>query len=185
MNSRHIFLWPIIISLIAHAALIFVSSIIDLRTNVRAAEIFNVQITAPDEVIDPGADRAAREDEPAPQEEAAMTDDSVREDTVHLGDPDVKYAQYLSGFKRKIQRIWAYPATAYARRDEGTSVVRISVNADGTLSQIALVSSSGSTHLDEGTLATVQSAAPFAPLPESYNLTRLHVVASFRYRMTD
>jgi protein TonB len=186
MNSRNVFLWPVIISLIGHVALISISSVIDLRTNVRAAEIFNVQLTEPDEVTDPGVNQISRnEDPPLEEGKAARVEENEREDTVDLGNADIKYAQYLGGVKRKIQRLWVYPAAAYERREEGTSVVRISVDADGTLGQITLMSSSGSAHLDEATLVTVKSAAPFSPLPQSYNLTRLHIMASFRYRMSD
>ena len=185
MNPRNVFLWPVIISLIGHVALISFSSLIDLRTNVRAAEVFNVQLAEPDEVIDPGVNQSNRKEDPPPEGQAARVEENDREDTVDLGNADIKYAQYLGGVKRKIQRLWVYPVAAYERREEGTSVVRISVDADGTLGQITLMSSSGSAHLDEATLVTVKSAAPFSPLPQSYNLTRLHIMASFRYRMSD
>lgn len=185
MDSIKIFLWPVIISIVGHALLIWAGSVIDLRHSGHATEIFNVKMTDPEEIAPPGEKDAVRdqnEPDERPSDDLAASD---REDTVDLGSADVKYARYLSQFKKKISRIWMYPADAFERREEGVTVVKISVEADGSLGVIALVSSSGSERLDQSTLATVREAAPFSPLPETYRLTRLHIIASFRYRLTD
>ncbi len=81
--------------------------------------------------------------------------------------------------------IWKYPAGSREKNEEGTVVVKISIDAGGHLEQAALMSSSGFENLDAGTLDAVKTAAPFAPLPQAYDLSRLHIIASFRYRMTD
>jgi outer membrane biosynthesis protein TonB len=39
--------------------------------------------------------------------------------------------------------------------------------------------------LDEGALGVVRRAAPFEPLPGGYSLSRLHIVASFSYKLVD
>jgi outer membrane biosynthesis protein TonB len=41
---------------------------------------------------------------------------------------------------------------------------------------------SGIPVLDEGTLAAVRAAAPYAPLPKDFKLARLHITATFNYR---
>jgi hypothetical protein len=51
MDPKKIFLWPVIISIIGHAALITVSSMVDLRDNVKAADLFTVQITQPQPAV--------------------------------------------------------------------------------------------------------------------------------------
>ena len=56
-----------------------------------------------------------------------------REDTVDIGSSDVKYAAYLAGVKKKIMRIWKYPAGAYAKNEEGDVVIKISIDANGSL----------------------------------------------------
>jgi TonB family protein len=61
-------------------------------------------------------------------------------------------------------------------------VILMSINADGSLSQLLLTSSSGSASLDQGTLDVINAAAPFNPLPAKYELSRLHITASFRYQ---
>jgi len=185
MDSIKIFLWPVIISIVGHALLIWAGSVIDLRNPARTAEIFNVKMTDPDEIAQPGQKEALRSENDPDERASDDNDDAVREDTVNLGNADVKYARYLSQFKKKISRIWMYPADAFERREEGVTVVKISVEADGSLTGLLLLSSSGSERLDQSTLATVREAAPFYPLPEAYRLTRLHIIASFRYRLTD
>jgi len=186
MDSKKIFLWPVIISIIGHIVLITVSSMVDLRDNVKAAEIFTVQITQPPPAVEPKKEeKTAREKIPQKAEEAKPVPEGGREETVDIGSSDVKYAAYLSGLKKKIMRIWKYPAGAYEKSEEGEVVIKISIDANGTLAQAALMTSSGFVNLDSGTLAVIQAAAPFQPLPTQYELSRLHIVASFRYRMKD
>lgn len=186
MDSKKIFLWPIIISIIGHIALITVSSMVDLRENVKAAELFTIEITQPPPVSEPEKVKTtAQEKIPQQAQEAKPIPENGREDTVDIGSSDVKYAAYLAGVKKKITRIWNYPAGAYEKSEEGNVVVKISIDADGSLAQAALLTSSGSVHLDSGTLGVVQGAAPFQPLPSQYELSRLHIIASFRYRMKD
>ena len=59
------------------------------------------------------------------------------------------------------------------------------IDADGKLDRFHVTSSSGSAVLDEGALSVVLSAAPFAPLPAAFHLSRLHITASFRYRIEE
>jgi len=102
---------------------------------------------------------------------------------VDLGSSDVKYAAYLSGVKQKILRIWKYPEAAYKMEEEGVVVVKMSIDANGRLSQVALMNSSGFIHLDSSTLDVARAAGPFQPLPRQYDLSRLHIIASFNYRI--
>jgi TonB family protein len=186
MDSKRIFLWPIIISIIGHVALITVSSMVDLRDNVKVMEIFTVNITQPEPAPEPKKEeKTAQEKAPENAEETKPLPEGSREDTVDIGSSDVKYAAYLSGVKKKITRIWQYPASAYAKSEEGEVVIKMSIDANGSLAGTALMASSGSVNLDSGTLIVVQSAAPFQPLPQHYELSRLHIIASFRYRMKD
>ena len=98
---------------------------------------------------------------------------------------DVKYGAYLGKIKKRILQIWQYPKKAYDRNEEGVVVVKMSIDADGSVAQATLIASSGSMLLDEGALGVVRAAAPFAPLPESYSLSRLNITASFRYKLVE
>lgn len=187
MDSKKIFLLPVIISVIGHLVLISVSSMIDLRSHVKAAELFMVNIAQPQpaEEQKKEEEKPKTEKEPQKQEEAKNVPSAGREDTVDLGSSDSKYAAYLAGVKKKIMRIWQYPAGAYQNSEEGVVVVKISIDANGSLAGVALMTSSGSDHLDSGTLGTVQAAAPFQSIPRQYDLSRLHITATFLYRMRD
>lgn len=186
MDSKKIFLLPVIISIIGHAALITASSMVDLRDNVKAAELFTIQITEPQPVVEAKKEKKpAREKMPESTQEAKPVPEGGREDTVDIGSSDVKYAAYLSGVKKKILRVWTYPVVAYEKNEEGVVVIKLSIDANGTLAQAALMTPSGFVSLDSGTLGVVRSAAPFQPLPQQYELSRLHIIASFRYRIND
>ena len=103
------------------------------------------------------------------------------EETVDLADSSGKYRAYLRDLRRRIESLWAYPQDAYSRNETGTAVVRFSIQNDGTLAATGIVSSSGFESLDRGALAVVQAAAPYAPFPETFSLSTLHIVAKFEY----
>lgn len=114
-----------------------------------------------------------------------IKDGEWHEDTVNLGTSDVKYITYLAKIKARILKVWTYPPKAIEKNEEGDVVIKISIDADGRLAAVTLISSSGSTELDAGALSVVKNAAPYDPLPEMYNLSRLHIVASFDYKIMD
>jgi len=187
MDSKRIFLLPVIISIIGHTALITASSMVDLRNDQNVEKLFTVQIEQPSSSVEP-----RKEENPANEKRPAGNNRSInpppetaREDTVDIGSADVKYAAYLSEVKKKILRIWKYPAAAYEKNEEGVVVIKLSIDAGGALTQITLVNSSGFDSLDSGTLDVVNAAAPFQPLPGQYELSRLHIIASFNYRIKD
>lgn len=105
------------------------------------------------------------------------------EETVDLANPSGKYRAYLRDLRRRIESIWAYPQDAYSRSETGTAVVRFSIQNDGSLAATDIVSSSGFESLDRGALAVVQAAAPYAPFPDTFNLSTLHIVAKFEYEL--
>jgi len=190
MDSRKAILWPVVISLVVHLTLITATGAIDLRRNVPDMEILNVDIgdlypKIPPPPPENKTDENRATDSDKNTEKKIAVDDGWREDTVDLGSLDVKYAAYLNTVKKRILRIWEYPRQAFERNEEGNVVVRLSVDADGKLAHAVLLASSGFPELDNGTLYVVRAAAPFDPLPEQYNLSRLHIVASFRYRIRD
>ena len=191
MGSKKAILWPVIISIIIHVTLLAVTGMIDLRDNIKPVEIFSVSIKEPE----PEATPAPKKEKITKKETKAVrtqkekgvsvNDDDWREETVDLGSLDIKYVTYLAKIKNKILQIWQYPQKAYENNEEGNVIVKMSIDADGRLAGAALISSSGYAELDDGALSVVQTAAPFEPLPEIYDLSRLNIVASFQYKITD
>jgi periplasmic protein TonB len=190
MDSKKVILWPVIISIIGHAAMISISSMIDLRENVKAAEIFSVVIKEQEPDRSPEKEEEKEEvkkstDSKAIKEAKDNSHNDTSEDTVNLGSTDIKYASYLAKIKKRILQIWQYPQKAYEKNEEGVVVLKMSIDAGGNLSKINLLSSSGSPLLDESALGVIRRAAPFERLPGIYNLSRLHIVASFRYKLEE
>jgi protein TonB len=189
MDTKKVILWPVLISFVGHLALITVTGIIDLRENIRAEEIITVNIKELETEIQPKKEEEKKKEEKKPsrnkEEKDVIVNDGWREETVELSSMDVKYAAYLVKIKKKILRIWKYPEKSYKKNEEGTVVVKLSIDASGTLDATTLMSSSGAIELDKGALGVVKAAAPFDPLPEQYNLSRLNILASFRYKIMD
>jgi TonB family protein len=103
------------------------------------------------------------------------------EDTVDLGHSSRKYMDYLIRLRKQIEGQWEYPPEAYAKKQTGTAVLQFSIASNGNLLNALILSSSGFEDLDSGALSVVEAAAPYAPLPENFNLSRLHIIARFQY----
>jgi len=191
MGSKKAIFWPVIISISIHVTLLAVTGMIDLRDNIKPVEILSVSIKEPEpeatpvpkkEKITKTETKSVRTQK---EKVVSVNDDDWREETVDLGSRDIKYVTYLAKIKNKILQIWKYPQKAYEKNEEGNVIVKMSIDANGRLAGAALMSSSGYAELDDGALSVVQTAAPFEPLPGIYDLSRLNIVASFHYKITD
>jgi protein TonB len=191
MGSKKAILWPVIISIFIHVTLLAVTGMIDLRDNIKPVEIFSVSIKEPEpeEKPAPKTENKIKKNTKTVQSQkekgVSVNDDDWREETVDLGSLDIKYVTYLAKIKNKILQIWKYPQKAYEKNEEGNVIVRMSIDANGSLAGAALMSSSGYAELDDGALRVVRTAAPFEPLPKIYNLSRLHIKVTFLYKLTD
>ena len=193
MDKKAIIL-PIIISILIHTVLLAVSGMIDLRDKIKPVEIFSVNIAEP--LPKPEEDPVLRKEEIKTREntkpvqakkekETGLKEDEWREATIDLGSLDRKYVSYLARVKKKILRIWTYPEKAYENNEEGKVVIKLSIDADGSLAGATLLSSSGYAELDDSAMNVARAASPFEALPEIYNLSRLNIIASFHYKITD
>jgi protein TonB len=185
-------LWPVIISIGIHLTLLAVAGVIDLSDNIHPVEVLAVNISGLEPQEKPAPQKESKTEEKIKkaeskkeQDSAIKNEDAWREDTVDLGSLDIKYVNYLAKVKNKILLLWKYPQKSYERNEEGDSIVKMSLNADGTLAGVTLMSSSGYENLDDSALSVVRMAAPFEPLPAFYNLSRLNIIASFEYRIMD
>ncbi len=73
-------------------------------------------------------------------------------------------ASWRSQIAAMLEHNKRYPKEARARREEGVAQLAFSIDREGHVLSSRIVSSSGSTELDEETLALVQRAQPF-PVP--------------------
>lgn len=184
-------LWPVVISVLIHITLLGIAGMIDLSEHIDPVDVLSVSIKDPAPAEKPAAKKEIRKQHrkiavpDKSEKDDAFHDEEWREDTIDLGSADIKYVTYLARIKEKILRIWRYPQKAFENNEEGNVVVKMSIDADGSLAGVVLLSSSGAETLDEGALTVAREAAPYDPLPEIYNLSRLHVVASFEYKISD
>jgi len=106
------------------------------------------------------------------------------EATVSLDSQDVKYVSYLTKIKKKIEPLWHYPEPARTIGLQGKLALCFSIVRNGQLTRLELLSSSGHPLLDEQALKAVKGAAPYFPLPERFQISRLNINATFEYRIS-
>jgi protein TonB len=190
MGSKKAIFWPVIISIFIHVTLLAVTGMIDLRDNIKPVEIFSVSIKEPEPEAKPAPKtenkikKNTKTVQSRKEKRVSVNDHDWREETVDLGSADIKYVNYLTKIKNKISRI-DYPQKAFEKNEEGTVTVKMSIDANGSLAGVTLMSSSGYADLDDGAISVVRAAAPFEPLPEIYNLSRLYITFTFLYKISD
>jgi len=79
---------------------------------------------------------------------------------------DARYRTWLLAQRRRIESALVFPRERQLARDQGTSVVRLTVRLDGSIAGRPRVSrSSGYDDLDQAALSAVIASLPFAPIP--------------------
>lgn len=91
---------------------------------------------------------------------------------------------FFQRFRNNIYGVWNYPARAAERRQEGTCLLKVTVNRDGTVQTIRLMESSGHGALDDEAIAAVRKGAPYGHLPRAYKGDSLNIFAFFQYNIT-
>jgi len=179
MTARKFLIPFVLASLAGHALVLALTTRIDMTGMQRAEKVMNVELKSPQENAKQQDPRRREKAPPPPVSMAA----GFREDSASLGSRNGPYNSYLIEIRRKIEQLWRYPPEALSRMTEGNAVIRFTINASGALAGYYVTSTSGSPVLDEGALAVVRAAAPYDPLPASFKLSRLHITATFSYRM--
>ena len=79
---------------------------------------------------------------------------------------DARYRTWLLAQRRRIESGLVFPRARQLARDQGTSVVRVSVRLDGSIVGTPRITrSSGYSDLDRAALDAVTASLPFAPIP--------------------
>ena len=99
-----------------------------------------------------------------------ITGDKSRELYVAVNTRRSDVAEYLAGWRRKIERVGTlnFPSEAQRSRWTGNTTLEVAVRADGTLEEIVVRRSSGHRRLDQAALEILRLAAPFDPFPERF-----------------
>jgi len=93
------------------------------------------------------------------------------------GGTDVSGDWYLAGVQRRIWTVWM---SQIKPETPNEAIVAFTIQADGSLTDVRLVQSSGISLVDFAAQRAVQSAAPFAPLPRDYGTNRITIQAVFK-----
>ncbi|MBN1573300.1 MAG: energy transducer TonB [Deltaproteobacteria bacterium] len=103
------------------------------------------------------------------------------EEDVSLNTREFKYYGYFHHIKTQIEMAWDYPLEAQKNQWGGLLSVIFTVEKDGRVSRVILISSSGHEVLDDAAIDAINFASPFNPIPESIGVERLNITASFEY----
>lgn len=95
-------------------------------------------------------------------------------------------AFYLNSWRRKIESIGNlnYPEQARRRKLYGSLRLMVAILPDGSLSEVALLETSGHRILDDAAKRIVHLAAPFAPFPDDLRQTTdvLEIIRTWQFR---
>jgi TonB family protein len=194
LRSRKILILSLFFSFVCHTAVLSLTTYMEMNgpasNNIRekTVKVINVNLheapLPPEKVQVPEIKKRTVAAIKKTVEETAVANESYPEDTVDLDARHTTYTPYLTRIKRKIDYAWRYPRQAYAAGEEGITVVKFSIDQTGMLVAGNITTSSGSKLLDRGVLEAVQSAAPYGPLPDNIKLSKLHIIATFHYKLS-
>lgn len=110
-------------------------------------------------------------------------DDVARGDTVWMDSQQDILFGFMRRFRDKIYNVWNYPAIAKRREQQGTLLVRITIDRKGNVSNVELLESSGHRSLDDEAIRAIRKGATYGPLPRVYPNKELKIMAFFQYRL--
>lgn len=91
---------------------------------------------------------------------------------------------FFKRFRDGIYLVWHYPQAAVDRGQDGTCLLKITINRAGIVEEVKLINSSGSTLLDDAAITAVHSASRYyGYLPTSYQQETLTIFAFFQYQL--
>ncbi|HET8849172.1 MAG TPA: energy transducer TonB [Marinobacter sp.] len=95
-------------------------------------------------------------------------------------------AWYVQNWVSKVTRVGNinYPTEARRAGIYGTLRMLVSLRKDGTIKELMILQSSGSTVLDDAAIRIVRMAAPFAPFPEemSQEVDELEIIRTWSFQ---
>lgn len=185
MIPKRLFIATLLISLFSHMAILALTGFSEMNIDINGDRVFKVHLEKEPKDLEEKREKRQEAREQVKREEPPEENIYDAEDTVNLDSTDTKYYPYLVLIKSMIERKWAYPRQAFASGEKGTAIVEFSITFEGLLSDISIISSSGYESLDGESIHAVESSAPFPRLPESFQLSRLNIVAEFNYTLSD
>jgi protein TonB len=102
---------------------------------------------------------------------------------------EFRYANYMSEWVRKVERVGNlnYPDAARREGITGKLLLDVALNPDGTIRNITVLRPSGHSLLDEAAVRIVNLAAPYAPFPPDIRKDAdvLHITRTWEFSTTN
>ena len=109
--------------------------------------------------------------------------DTERGDTVWMDTQQDLLISFMRRFRDNIYGVWNYPESAKWQNQQGSCLLRITVDRNGNVEDVKLMESSGYRVLDEEAMRAVRQGATYGPLPRAYPNEYLHIMALFNYQL--
>jgi len=87
---------------------------------------------------------------------------------------------YLALIRARIEQNRTYPSAARRRREEGMATLKITIDGQGHLTNVQILTGSGSFHLDRAAKRMAEKSAPFPPPPVAPFSTHIPIVFALR-----
>ena len=131
-----------------------------------------------------------RPPEPVPPEPEGgptrISDADPREFFVSIDARASVFAEYLAGWKARMERLGTVNFPAAARRVHGRNpVLEVALSADGSLAEVRVTRSSGVGALDQAALDLVRLASPFDPFPANVRAQYDTLRFAYEWRFID
>lgn len=110
-------------------------------------------------------------------------EDIDKGDTVWMDTEQDLLISFMRRFRNNIYSVWNYPSAAVQRQQQGTCLVRITIDRKGNVTDVNLLESSGFRTLDDEAMDAVRQGATYGPLPRAYPNEYLKIMAFFEYRL--
>ena len=97
-----------------------------------------------------------------------------------------KYAAYIEKWRLLVERVGNlnYPEEALQQKLEGSLVLDVAINADGSVNKVRILDDSGYKILDDAASRIVHIAAPFDRFPDAFRseIDTLHIVRTWQFK---
>lgn len=100
------------------------------------------------------------------------------------GGPTGDMASYYITLQQWIQRHQKYPSKAYRLKQQGVTMVKLGITAQGKLLFARIVKSSGFPLLDEAALEAIHKSAPLVPIPAHLGKKMMTLVIPMQFILT-
>ncbi|NLH48860.1 MAG: energy transducer TonB [Myxococcales bacterium] len=118
-------------------------------------------------------------------------EDGINPYNPNVGDPgkvlsistkELKYMGYFSHMREKIYLAWVYPQDSQRRGEQGSCLLKFTVQRSGEVSEARILETSGYRLLDQYAVKAVREAH-FNPIPANWPEKELTVAARFNYML--